>query len=440
MSLETAAMKILSRKETSDGIQKLVKRGTEKIRLRTRSEINSNVENRYPGLKRDKLPDLQSYLETRKTFPREISAERPSAKLTTDIAQRLWDSGVTPKTWENADFEGRKQMILKAKQIMGQEMLLSPNVRQSLNVNIINNMKETSKLSGQLLQENNHFKVEKMQINLNSELLKKGDCETVLEALYREMMDLNQVDALSERAISLEEAKYLNQFVGKEFHPYSDFFKRTTESETYGQSYVFKLAYQVEGQKHPAEVATKPKEIVTEKAFVTSTELHADKIKEVFLQSSELQFHQWKKMDLNQKLTVLQNFENKIAEIEQRNPVPLFCENLSPTTNGYYTNAIQGTGKIALSSNLLNSSDYSGYQQTLKTLFHEGRHAYQDYNIRIARTEPSDDLIRQWKINREYFGYQVGDATLTGYYRYYTQPVEADANVFADATIRKIGL
>ena len=40
---------------------------------------------------------------------------------------------------------------------------------------------------------------------------------------------------------------------------------------------------------------------------------------------------------------------------------------------------------MVISDNLIGSNSYEAYKEVLKTLFHEGRHAYQYYNLDVKQ-------------------------------------------------------
>ena len=76
----------------------------------------------------------------------------------------------------------------------------------------------------------------------------------------------------------------------------------------------------------------------------------------------------------------------------------------------------------------------------METYFHEGRHAYQFYNLLVERTEPNSELFNSWDVNLNVLGYNSEDYGIFGYEEYYTQPVEVDARVFAETVISKLDL
>ena len=167
--------------------------------------------------------------------------------------------------------------------------------------------------------------------------------------------------------------------------------------------------------------------------FAPNMEVQAEEIRDVFYEIPELSFENWRNLDMEQRVDALNQFEKKIAEIEMRSPLPVVHEMMPVGNYGYCDGE-----KLVISDSQLESNTYDDYREMLDTLFHEGRHAYQFYNLGVQRTEQSDELIQSWDSNLNKLGYQ--NASSVGFYRYYTQPVEVDARLFAETVIKKIGI
>jgi len=91
-----------------------------------------------------------------------------------------------------------------------------------------------------------------------------------------------------------------------------------------------------------------------------------------------LKYENWKKLSLEERRELLNVIENKIAQIEHRPPVPIKVEKMAPRTFGYqdsYNNI------IALNSKYVMSDSKESYRDVIDTIIHEGRHAYQHYNV-----------------------------------------------------------
>lgn len=137
-------------------------------------------------------------------------------------------------------------------------------------------------------------------------------------------------------------------------------------------------------------------------------------------------FKDWEGMNPQERLDTLQNIENTAAEISHRGACPVVVEQMEPGHFGYFS---PNTGTITVNSLYLESNDPADHKECLDTILHEGRHAYQDYNLNIREVHTADYEVRDWKDNLEGYGYQ--DVQTCGFEAYANQPVEADARDFA---------
>ena len=145
-----------------------------------------------------------------------------------------------------------------------------------------------------------------------------------------------------------------------------------------------------------------------------------------------LEFSEWKELSYEERMEVLQKVEFKIAEIAHRPPCHVSSKSLGDGHYGYYT---PGTSSLVVNSDVISSKSCIDYKETLDTLIHEGRHAYQDYNLNVREVHPRSGDVSNWRLNEERFGYQ--DAEHCGFKAYVLQPVEADANAFAEDVIKQ---
>lgn len=154
----------------------------------------------------------------------------------------------------------------------------------------------------------------------------------------------------------------------------------------------------------------------------------------------ELRLDRWNELSLTERLDVLQRIENEAARIAHRPACAVKADWLPETTNGHF---IAGDG-ITLNYSRLHESTGSqpALDQLLETLLHEGRHAYQHYNISTCVIHSSPAQVRQWAENwAQYFdgnsiewgGRHIPSPFLreTEYRLYYLQPLETDARQFA---------
>lgn len=144
-----------------------------------------------------------------------------------------------------------------------------------------------------------------------------------------------------------------------------------------------------------------------------------------------LSFEEWKELSFDERVEVLQKVENSIAEIAHRPACGINIENLGEGYYGYYS---KSTHEITLNSQYIASDSYADYKEALDTIVHEGRHAYQDYNLNVREVHPSEGDLSNWKSNEFEYGYQ--DAQTCGFAAYWLQPQETDARAFAEDVLK----
>jgi len=171
-----------------------------------------------------------------------------------------------------------------------------------------------------------------------------------------------------------------------------------------------------------------------------------EQIAEYLTGVESLKYENWKKLSLEERRELLNGIENRIAQIEHRPPVPIKVEKMDARTFGYqdsYNNL------IALNSKYVMSDSKESYRDVIDTIIHEGRHAYQHYNVDKKCIHDSLSVVNTWRENfydpkyRYYSGSSVvvigsnkiGDV---GYRLYYYQPVEIDARNFASDVMLKL--
>ena len=148
---------------------------------------------------------------------------------------------------------------------------------------------------------------------------------------------------------------------------------------------------------------------------------------------TELQPAEWSKLSLEERTRVFQRIENRAADIAGRPPMKVETESLSQNTNGYMD---WESKRIVVNSDLLASDSPDALRKSVKTLIHEGRHAYQMNNVENSRTEPNVEKVNNaWQANLQ-TGYKT--AALFGYPLYYMQPIEVDARTFSEGVVSKL--
>lgn len=174
------------------------------------------------------------------------------------------------------------------------------------------------------------------------------------------------------------------------------------------------------------------------KEFAPNMEVQSAEIRDVFLDMPELKYDEWKELSCEERLASLNQLEQKVADIAMRMPLEVKSESLESNVMGLCD------GKsLTISDQLLMSDSEESYVEVFNTLFHEGRHAYQYYNLDVERVEQNKELVDSWRVNFEILGYDNGDRMIfkdLGFYEYYSQPVEVDARVFAETVCNSLGI
>ena len=157
----------------------------------------------------------------------------------------------------------------------------------------------------------------------------------------------------------------------------------------------------------------------------------AEQISDAMLVIEGTDYDGWQKLSPKQRVDMLQKVEIAAARIAHREPCQIIVKNLGENHFGFYS---QETKTITLNSDYLKGDGYS-YKMSLDTVIHEGRHAYQDYNLNERQVHPSPGDLTNWYLNHNKYGYQ--DVKTYGFPRYWMQPVEADARKFAEDVTSK---
>lgn len=178
-----------------------------------------------------------------------------------------------------------------------------------------------------------------------------------------------------------------------------------------------------------------------------SDKVQQEQIAEALCDMEELDFDNWTKLSVKGKVEVLNKLEQRIADIEHRPAATIRAEEMDPELNGYELD-----GEIALNQENLQNTDLApeNLEKVLETLIHEGRHAYQDYNVNERMVHSSEAQVESWRENYEVLGYASGEPIYNSIFGfeytndglrhvgarlYYYQPVEIDARQFAADTM-----
>jgi len=155
--------------------------------------------------------------------------------------------------------------------------------------------------------------------------------------------------------------------------------------------------------------------------------IQIEQVSDMMADLENLSFEDWKEMSFEQRYETLKNMENQIANIAHRPACELHIQNMEEGLYGYYDN---NTKDITINSRYIASDTFEDYKECLDTLIHEGRHAYQDYNMYTREVHPRGGEVTNWKTNDIKYGYQ--DVYHCGFEAYEMQPVECDARAFAE--------
>lgn len=175
-----------------------------------------------------------------------------------------------------------------------------------------------------------------------------------------------------------------------------------------------------------------------------------EEIANFFESYDDIKFENWTKLSLEEKQKALQAAECWIANIEHRPPKIVQIEKISePGTMGYQD---ESCNKIALNSDIVDHGSMESHRKVIETLIHEGRHAYQHYNVDVCMIHESASQVQSWRENfynpqygyyqshgqRIYIPTSEGYDTMDDYRLYYYQPVEIDARNFASDVMAKL--
>ena len=130
---------------------------------------------------------------------------------------------------------------------------------------------------------------------------------------------------------------------------------------------------------------------------------------------------------IEQRAEYMRDFHNNFSELSGYSNNLHFSENMPPCNLGAFDPI---TKRIDLNANLLRDCNS---EEVMKTIMHESRHAYQDFAINYPEQVSVDKAtIKMWKDNfKNYISPELD------FEAYCNQPVEKDANEFADRMYEK---
>ena len=146
----------------------------------------------------------------------------------------------------------------------------------------------------------------------------------------------------------------------------------------------------------------------------------------------EIKRENWINLSFEERVKVIQKIETLAAKVGCR---PALTVETAPMNTNNYDYMNWGEQKIVINEDLNRSNKTEAFQQAIKTLLHESRHAFQYSNIALERTEPNNEKYRSWVLNLA-TGYCA--AKLFGLKNYYLEPLEVDTRIFAEAIVSRI--
>ena len=234
----------------------------------------------------------------------------------------------------------------------------------------------------------------------------------------------------------------LENFGNIELIPESEVVNDTVEPLEDNSNESNEISGETEGNIESLQSKLETTEIVTDLEMVEGI---ADYLETV----EDIKYENWCKLSLEQKKDVLNRIEQHVAGIEHRPPLRVDIEEMKPRTLGYQS---ASQHKIALNSLYVNSNNPNVHREVIDTILHEGRHAYQHYNVDVKCIHESAAEVATWRENfydPEYKYYQStgqrimiryndGSVHNVDFRLYYQQPVETDARNFAKDVMIKL--
>lgn len=166
--------------------------------------------------------------------------------------------------------------------------------------------------------------------------------------------------------------------------------------------------------------------------------LQIEQVSDLLADCGELRFENWRHLSPGEMIDVLNDLETRIARVAHRLPAVVSANTLPMDEYGTVWGGY-ADGRIVINSACLERSTTNPelYEKIIETLIHEGRHAYQDYNIHVRSVHPRQSEVNSW-IENEQQGYASGDMSEIGVRLYRFQPTEIDARQFAEDTLKRL--
>lgn len=141
----------------------------------------------------------------------------------------------------------------------------------------------------------------------------------------------------------------------------------------------------------------------------------------------------WDNLSYSERISALQQAENAQAAKQGRPARKVKGVDMEPGVRGHYN--MNYPEYIQVNRDMVNASGEARQNyDMLSTVYHEGRHAYQDDAIKgkIQNPKETPETVQSWKKNYPNLGGVYYDGETKGSYQDYRyQPIEADANDYA---------
>ena len=189
----------------------------------------------------------------------------------------------------------------------------------------------------------------------------------------------------------------------------------------------------------PAKIEFFPLVVKLKEAAETAPpmEIQAAQLREEFLNIPELSRESWKGLSPEQRLEALNKLERHAAEIGHREPLPVVSAEL-----GTGAGSLCKRDRIEISGDFLTGESDVCYNRAVNAVIHEGRHAYQYYNMFVSQVEKSDQLVKAWRLNMD-LGYDNGvhrRPWSRSSLEMNIQAREVDADAFTEAVLDELGI
>ena len=158
-------------------------------------------------------------------------------------------------------------------------------------------------------------------------------------------------------------------------------------------------------------------------------------IRNVLSDCEDIKYENWTSLDLSERERLLNSLEKQIAVIEYR---PACQVKLAPLDTMQWGGYDPVTKVITINSFYVGQSDLETFREVIDTLIHEGRHAYQDYNVNMAEVHPRHSEVKSWAecMHGGKWGYWGDCTTQLGLRLYEQQSIEIDARNFTEDVLK----